>query len=108
MKTIFKGIRNFFSKQTARQKQDDTAINLEVLANLELAHSFNHAVYLHFNEKNGNLVSFTGSISSITERQVVVKDLQSNQIRIILLSKIKKVTFVPENVRKSMIDQKNA
>ncbi|XOQ37708.1 MAG: tRNA-binding protein [Lactococcus sp.] len=108
MKTIFKGIRNFFSKQSARQKQDDTAINLEVLANLELAHSFNHAVYLHFNEKNGNLVSFTGSISSITERQVVVKDLQSNQIRIILLSKIKKVTFVPENVRKSMIDQKNA
>ena len=108
MKTIFKGIRNFFSKQSARQKQDDTALNLEVLANLELAHSFNHAVYLHFNEKNGNLVSFTGSISSITERQVVVKDLQSNQIRIILLSKIKKVTFVPENVRKSMIDQKNA
>ena len=108
MKTIFKGIRNFFSKQSARQKQDDTAINLEVLANLELAHSFNHAVYLHFNEKNGNLVSFTGSISSITERQVVVKELQSNQIRIILLSKIKKVTFVPENVRKSMIDQKNA
>jgi hypothetical protein len=108
MKTIFKGIRNFFSKQSARQKQDDTAINLEVLANLELAYSFNHAVYLHFNEKNGNLVSFTGSISSITERQVVVKDLQSNQIRIILLSKIKKVTFVPENVRKSMIDQKNA
>ncbi len=108
MKTIFKGIRNFFSKQSARQKQDDTAINLEVLANLELAYSFNHAVYLHFNEKNGNLVSFTGSISSITERQVVVKELQSNQIRIILLSKIKKVTFVPENVRKSMIDQKNA
>ena len=108
MKNIFKGIRDFFSGQSARQKQDDTAINLEVLANLELAYSFNHAVYLHFNEKNGNLVSFTGSISSITERQVVVKDLQSNQIRIILLSKIKKVTFVPENVRKSMIDQKNA
>ena len=102
------GIRDFFSGQSTHKKQDDTAINLEVLDNLELAHSFNHAVYLHFNEKNGNLVSFTGSISSITERQVVVKDLQSNQIRIILLSKIKKATFVPENVRKSMIDQKNA
>ncbi|GAX47854.1 hypothetical protein ACWN8M_09210 [Pseudolactococcus reticulitermitis] len=108
MKTILKGILNFFSGQSMRQKKDDTAINLEVLANLELAHSFNHAVYLHFNEKNGNLVSFTGSISSITERQVVVKDLQSNQIRIILLSKIKKVTFVPENVRQSIIDKKNA
>ena len=67
-----------------------------------------HAVYLHFNEKNGTLVSFIGSISSITERQVVVKDLKSNQIRIILLSKIKKVTFVPENVKKSIIDKKNA
>ncbi|WP_332406938.1 hypothetical protein [Pseudolactococcus laudensis] len=44
----------------------------------------------------------------MTERQVVVKDLQSNQIRIILLSKIRKVTFVPENVRKSIIDKKNA
>ncbi|MGO2925018.1 MAG: hypothetical protein ACTICY_03680 [Pseudolactococcus laudensis] len=108
MKNLFKGIRNFFSGKSAHQKQDYTKIDLEVLANLELAHSFNHAVYLHFNEKNGDLVSFTGSISSMTERQVVVKDLQSNQIRIILLSKIRKVTFVPENVRKSIIDKKNA
>ena len=108
MKNIFKGIRHFFSGRSAHQKQDNTPINLEVLANLELAHSFNHAVYLHFSEKNGTLVSFTGSISSITERQVVVKDLQSNQIRIILLNKIKKVTFVPENVRKSILDKKNA
>ena len=103
MKNLFKGIRNFFSGKSAHQKQDYTKIDLEVLANLELAHSF-----IHFNEKNGDLVSFTGSISSITERQVVVKDLQSNQIRIILLSKIRKVTFVPENVRKSIIDKKNA
>ena len=108
MKNIFKGIRNFLSGKFTHLKQDDHAVNLEVLANLELAHSFNHAVYLHFNEKNGTLVSFIGSISSITERQVVVKDLKSNQIRIILLSKIKKVTFVPENVKKSIIDKKNA
>ncbi|GAB2023387.1 hypothetical protein RyT2_24630 [Pseudolactococcus yaeyamensis] len=108
MKNIFKGIRNFFAGQSVCQKQADAHINLEVLANLELAHSFNHAIYLHFNEKNGNLMSLTGSISNITERQVVVKDLQSNQIRFILLSKIRKVTFVLDNVRRSMIDQKNA
>ena len=108
MKNFFKGIHNFFSGKSVHQKQDYTKIDLEVLANLELAHSFNHAVHLHFNEKNGSLISFTGSISSITERQVVMKDLQSNQIRIILIKKKKKVTFVPENVKKSIINQKNA
>lgn len=108
MKKLLTRIGHALSKHFGAHQKATPAINLEVLANLELAHSFNHAVYLHFNEKNGTLISFTGSISSITERQVVVKDLQSNQIRIILLNKIKKVTFVPETVKQAMIDQKNA
>lgn len=107
MKKIVNQVGHFFARFLKRQ-HDAEGINLEVLANLELAHSFNHAVYLHFNEKKGNLISFTGSIMNMTERQVVIKDIKSNQIRIILLNKIKKVTFVPENVRQSLINQKNA
>jgi hypothetical protein len=108
MKKLFQKISGLLFGKSAPYHQDYDQIDSEILANLELAYSFNHAVYLHFTEKNGKLTSFTASISSITERQVVVKELQSNQIRIIFLSKIKKVSFVPENVRKSITDQKNA
>ncbi|GFH42851.1 hypothetical protein Hs30E_14020 [Lactococcus hodotermopsidis] len=112
MKKLFQKIMHFLSGDVSKNKQDSDEINLEMLANLELAHSFNHAIFLHFKEKNGETSSFTGIISSITERQVVVKDLKSNQIRIILLSKIKKVTFVPETVKNALLenesDQKNA
>ncbi|GFH40564.1 hypothetical protein [Pseudolactococcus insecticola] len=108
MKKLLQHIKNILSGHSDQPQNPSDNINLDILSNLELAHSFNHAVYLHFNEQNGNLTSFTGIISSITERQAVVKDLRSNQIRIVLLNKIKKVTFVPENVKNSMIDQKNA
>jgi hypothetical protein len=108
MKYIFQNLIASFLRHFGHEQPKLETVDLEVLANLELAHSFNHAVYLHVKEKSGAATSFTGSIASITERQVVVKDLKSNQIRIILLSQIKKVTFVPENVRQSMIDQKNA
>ncbi|MGO3606302.1 MAG: hypothetical protein ACTIN8_06690 [Pseudolactococcus laudensis] len=69
MKNLFKGIRNFFSGKSAHQKQDYTKIDLEVLANLELAHSFNHAVYLHFNEKMVTLlVSLAASRVSLSDK----------------------------------------
>ena len=105
MKEILEKIGHFFPRPTIGAK---TVIDLEVLANLELAQSFNHPVYLHFNKKNTELTSFAANIVNITERQVVTKDIGSNQIRIILLNKIKKVSFVPESVRTAMIDKKNA
>lgn len=109
MKKIFQKISRLLFGSSTRSQQDADMIDDEVLANLELAYSFNHAVYLHLaTEKNSSPIKLTGNISSITERQVVIKELQANQIRIIRLSKIKKVTFVPENVRQAMIDQKNA
>ena len=105
MKKILEKIGHLFSRPKIAAK---AAIDLEVLANLELAQSFNHPVYLHFNKKNTELTSFAANIVNITERQVVTKDIGSNQIRIILLNKIKKVSFVPESVRTAMVDQKNA
>ena len=105
MKKILEKIGHLFSRPKMAAK---AAIDLEVLANLELAQSFNHPVYLHFNKKNTELTSFTANITSITERQVVTKDIVSNQIRIILLSKVKKVSFVPESVKTAMIDKKNS
>lgn len=105
MKKILKRIGHFFSISKPKTNHE---IDSEVLANLELAQAFNHPVYLHFSKNNTELTSFAAHITSITERQVVTKDITSNQIRIILLSKVKKVSFVPESVKTTMIDRKNA
>ena len=48
MKKILEKIGHLFSRPKMAAK---AAIDLEVLANLELAQSFNHPVYLHFNKK---------------------------------------------------------
>lgn len=105
MKKIFNIIHHFFSKTPVSTKQSP---NTDILASLELALAFNHAIDLTFKHKTGGLASFTATIINITERQVVVKDTSTHQIRIILLTKLTKVSFVPEHTDTTSIEKKNA
>ena len=105
MKKILTFIRHFFSKAHTHTKQP---LNTDILANLELALAFNHAINITFKHKTGGIASFIATIISITERQVVVKDVTSHQIRIILLTKLQQVSFVPEQSHTTPIDKLNA
>lgn len=105
MKKILNIIHHFFSRTHTHTKH---TLNTDILANLELALAFNHAIDITFKHKTGSLASFTATIINITERQVVVKDTSTQQIRIILLSKLTKVSFVPEHTDTTSIEKKNA
>lgn len=105
MKKILTFILHFFSTPHTHTKH---TLNTDILANLELALAINHAINITFKHKTGGIASFIATIISITERQVVVKDVTSHQIRIILLTKIQQVSFVPEHAHTTPIDKLNA
>jgi hypothetical protein len=109
MKAIFKElgqyVRTFMLEHRPKRhlKPVEQAVVDNNLSTIELAYSFNNAVNVFYQGKTSN-ESTMGMVSQYNDTQVIIKDLKSNQVKIIPVYKIKKVNFLPAEVKNTLLE----